>query len=88
MVQVNVVTAPTTVPAEAAGHAESPPVPLTFQVSLLAAALGAVAPAVPVTTAVKVMVEPKAPPPLSVRTTVGVTLAIVTLAGAEAPSAK
>lgn len=46
--------------------------------------LGVVAPATPLTTAVKVMVDPGDVPPLEVRIAVGVALAITTLvAGVE-----
>ena len=80
-------TAPTDTPTGALEQAVIPAVPSTPQLILLAALLGAVAPVVPVTVAVKVRVEPKAPPPLSVRTTVGVTWAMRTVVGAVAARA-
>ena len=50
-----------------------------FQVTPPFEFVGATVPATPVTVAVKVMVEPNDPPPLEVRTTVGVALAMTTV---------
>ena len=61
-----------------------PALPETFQLTV---PVGALAPAVPVTVVVKVRVELSAPPPLAVRTAVGVTLAITTETGAVAANA-
>jgi hypothetical protein len=80
-----VVTAPETVPAEI-GVSQAPPV--TFH-KILAAELTGATPAVPVTVAVKVSVEFKAPEPEPVRRIVGATRAIVTtVEGDEARLAK
>ena len=65
-----------------------PAVPLMLQLAAALALLGATVPGVPVTVAVKVMVEGTDPPPLEVSTTVGVALAMITVIGVVAASAK
>ena len=60
-----------------------PAVPPTLQETPPLVSVGAVF-AVPVTVAVKVMVEGTAPPPVEESTTVGATFAIVTTSGAVA----
>jgi hypothetical protein len=88
MVQVYVVTPPLTVPVvdPALVQPETPEGTLSSQLTPPAVSVGAT-PAAPVTVAVKVKVEGITPPPDSVRTTVGVTFAIVTEVGAVAASA-
>ena len=68
-------------------QAEMPAVPLIVQLAAALGLLGAGAPVVPVTVAVKVIVEGTDPPPLEVSTTVGVALAMVTPIGVVAASA-
>ena len=68
-------------------QAEMPAVPLIVQLAAALALLGAGAPVVPVTVAVKVIVEGTDPPPLDVSTTVGVALAMVTPMGVVAARA-
>ena len=69
-------------------QAAMPAVPLMLQLAAALALLGATVPGVPVTVAVKVMVEGTDPPPLEVSTTVGVALAMITVIGVVAASAK
>jgi hypothetical protein len=83
---VYVVTAPTVTEAGFVVQLKGDPVPEIFQVTPPLVLVGAV-PAVPVTVAVNVMVEPRDPPPELVKTTVGATLAITTETGAVAANA-
>ena len=76
MLHVYVVTTPAAVPPVEEEQLSGAPVPLMFQTTPPFESVGATVPAVPVTVAVKVIVEPSEPPPLEVRTTVGVALAI------------
>ena len=80
------VTAPTVVAAGLVEHVSGAPVPLMLHVTPPPVLVGAV-PEVPVTAAVKVIVELRAPPPELVRRTLGVTFAMTTDVGAVATSA-
>ena len=77
-------TAPSEVAAGVVVQLAIPALPETFQ---LIVPVGALAPVVPVTVAVKVRVELSDPPPLPTKSTLGVTLAMVTVTGAVAASA-
>ena len=78
------VTAPVEVAAGVVVQLAIPALPLTLQLTV---PVGALAPRVPVTTALKVRVEPSDPPPVPLRTTVGVTWAMTTVSGEVAGSA-
>ena len=69
-------------------QAAIPAVPLMVQLAAALRLLGAVAPAVPVTVALKVIVDGTDPPPLEVSTTVGVALAMMTVIGVVAARAR
>ena len=79
MLQVYVVTTPADDPDVEEEQLSGAPVPLMFQTTPPFESVGATVPAVPVTVAVKVIVDPNEPPPLEVSTTVGATLGITTV---------
>ena len=81
------VTTPAEVPEVEEEQLSGAPVPLMLHETPPFEFVGATVPAVPVTVAVKVMVEPNEPPPLEARSTVGTTFGITTVVVEVAASA-